>query len=114
MKNRQPVTICNTSQKPDSPPAKPPRIPPTKLTTLAEIRTELAKLYRDCRAGRVDPSDGTKLAFILGEIRKIITDTPEVDIQNIPAIALKVYFDDHTPATVSEFQTAARKLMNEI
>lgn len=34
------------------------------------IRRELAAVYRDMRAGKIDPSDGTRLAYVLDLIRK--------------------------------------------
>jgi hypothetical protein len=34
------------------------------------IRRELAAVYRDMRAGRVDMSDGTKLAYVLEMLRR--------------------------------------------
>lgn len=36
----------------------------------AAIRRELGAVYRDMRSGRIDPSDGTKLAYVLDAIRK--------------------------------------------
>ena len=36
-----------------------------RLGTLRGIRRELAALYAACKAGAVDPSDATKMAFIL-------------------------------------------------
>jgi len=110
--NRQPLTISNDTQKPDSPPAKARRITPTKLTTLAEVRTELAALYRQTRAGRIDPGDATKMAFILGEIRKIITDTPEAITPPKPVL-LNVVFDDRS-LTYEKFQQTARELVKAI
>jgi len=34
------------------------------------IRLELSKVYRDMRSGKIDPSDGTKLAYVLDMLRK--------------------------------------------
>jgi len=34
------------------------------------IRRELGAVYRDMRQGRIDPADGTKLAYVLDAIRK--------------------------------------------
>ena len=52
----------------------PPRLRPTKLDTIKNVRTELGRLYRDAREGRIATADATRLAFILGEIRKAIVD----------------------------------------
>jgi len=47
----------------------PPRI---DLKTIDDVRVEMAKVYRDMRAGRMDTADGTKLAYVLGQIGKLI------------------------------------------
>jgi len=40
------------------------------LRDAAAIRRELGSVYRDMRAKRIDPADGTKLAYVLDAIRK--------------------------------------------
>lgn len=40
------------------------------LRDAAAIRRELGSVYRDMRVGRIDPADGTKLAYVLDAIRK--------------------------------------------
>lgn len=45
---------------------------PGGLTKLSHIRTELAKVYRDARTGRIDSRQGTRLAFILAQLGKLI------------------------------------------
>ena len=47
----------------------PPRI---DLKTIDDVRVEAARVYRDMRAGRIDPADGTKMAYVLGMIGKLI------------------------------------------
>lgn len=47
----------------------PPR-PKVDLHDGHAIRRELAALYRDARAGRVDTRDATRLAYILDMLRK--------------------------------------------
>lgn len=47
----------------------PPR-PKVDLHDGHAIRRELATLYRDARAGRVDTRDATRLAYILDMLRK--------------------------------------------
>jgi hypothetical protein len=34
------------------------------------IRRELASVYRDMRSGRIEPQDGTRLAYVLDLLRK--------------------------------------------
>ena len=50
----------------------PPKI---ALSTIAEVRREMARVYRDARQGRIETTDGTKLAFILSGIGKMILDS---------------------------------------
>lgn len=45
----------------------PPRI---DLRDANAIRRELASVYRDMRGGRIETSDGTRLAYVLDLIRK--------------------------------------------
>jgi hypothetical protein len=40
----------------------PPRI---DLKTIDDVRVEMARVYRDMRARRIESSDGTKLAYVL-------------------------------------------------
>ena len=43
-----------------------------KLKTADDVRCELARVYRDMRQGRVEMADGTKLAYVLGQLNKAI------------------------------------------
>jgi hypothetical protein len=47
----------------------PPRI---DLKTIDDVRVEMARVYRDMRAGRIETADGTKLAYVLSQIGKLI------------------------------------------
>jgi hypothetical protein len=47
-----------------------PRVGP--LNTVGHVVTELGKVYRAARAGRLDTLDGTRLASVLREIRSAI------------------------------------------
>ena len=42
------------------------------LKTADDVRLELGKVYRDMRQGRIDMADGTKLAYVLGQLNKAI------------------------------------------
>ena len=42
------------------------------LKTADDVRLEMAKVYRDMRQGRIDMADGTKLAYVLGQLNKAI------------------------------------------
>lgn len=65
------LTIDNATQIVDSPPAALPRVPPIKLSTLGEVRTELCRVYREARCGRIDPADATRFAYLLGELKSM-------------------------------------------
>ena len=49
---------------------KKPRIGPLK--GVGGVRRELARVYRSARAGDITPQDGSRLAFILREIREAV------------------------------------------
>ncbi|MGX2030908.1 MULTISPECIES: hypothetical protein [Methylocaldum] len=67
------------STPPDDPrqeylPANPPRLRQRriKLATLRDVQREMARLYRDMRNGRLDPSDGAKMTYTLATLGKLI------------------------------------------
>ena len=41
-----------------------------KLHTPDEIRLEMARVYREMRAGKLESQQGTRLVYVLGELRK--------------------------------------------
>ena len=43
-----------------------------RLKTADDVRLELGRVYRDMRAGRIETGDGTKLAYVLGQLTKSI------------------------------------------
>ena len=42
------------------------------LRTIDDVRVEMARVYRDMRSGRMDTQDGTRLAYVLAQIGKLI------------------------------------------
>ena len=42
------------------------------LKTIDDVRVEMARVYRDMRGGKIDPQDGTRLAYVLAQIGKLI------------------------------------------
>lgn len=42
-----------------------------RLSTVDDVRVELARVYRDMRARRLSTADGTKFAYVLGMLAKI-------------------------------------------
>jgi hypothetical protein len=45
-----------------------------RLATVKEVRLELARLYREARAGKVPRADAAKFAFLLDRVRQCIVD----------------------------------------
>ncbi len=48
-----------------------PRRDRVRLHTIDDIRLELGKVYNDMRDGTLDPGNGTKLAYVLGQMVRI-------------------------------------------
>ena len=70
------------------------------LKTADDVRLEMARLYRDMRHGKIEAAQGTKLAYVLGLLGKIIEAAPaadatkyveEVIIPDDPIEAARVY-----------------------
>lgn len=61
-----PVTIEGRTGKPD------PTPPKIKLSSIEDVRREMATIYREARAGTMDVTDVGKLAYVLAGIGKLI------------------------------------------
>ncbi|WP_245800374.1 hypothetical protein [Thiomonas intermedia] len=48
------------------------RHPTPPLATSADVRREMATLYREARSGRLDVADASKLTFILVQIAQVL------------------------------------------
>lgn len=68
MGNRQPLTL---DSKTGNVVLTPTRTPPIKLDSLRHLRDEMGRVYREARAGKLNPQDATRLVFVLGELRKL-------------------------------------------
>jgi hypothetical protein len=42
------------------------------LKSIDDVRLEMARVYRDMKAGGIEKSDGTKLVYVLSQIGKLI------------------------------------------
>lgn len=42
------------------------------LKTLNQVRSEMARVYRDMRGGKIRTDDGSRLTYVLGQIGKLI------------------------------------------
>jgi hypothetical protein len=65
----QPVTIDGESGRCT------PTPPKIKLNALEDVRREMASVYREARAGRMDTGEAGRLAYILTGIGKLIEAT---------------------------------------
>lgn len=70
MANRPPVTLDGKTGKPDDAPRL-VRTPPIKLDSLRAIRDEAGRVYREMRTGKMATQDGTRLVFVLGQMREL-------------------------------------------
>ena len=46
-----------------------------RLHTIDDLRLEMARVYRDMRSGKLETSEGTKLAYVLGQMVKVLALT---------------------------------------
>ncbi|MGC8703777.1 MAG: hypothetical protein ACP5RV_12770 [Thiomonas sp.] len=42
-----------------------------RLHTVDDLRLEMARVYSDMRSGRLESAEGTKLAYVLGQMVKV-------------------------------------------
>jgi hypothetical protein len=42
------------------------------LATMADVRREMSRVYRDMRAGRIETADGSRLVYVLWQMAKLI------------------------------------------
>jgi len=49
-----------------------PTPPKIDLATALDIRREMAKVYRETKAGKIDTADGAKLVYMLSQVGKMI------------------------------------------
>ena len=72
MSNKHPVEIDGiTGEVETLPPQKGQRYR-CQLDTMADVKREMAKVYREARSNIIDVSDGSKLVYMLGTIGKVI------------------------------------------
>ena len=78
MANKYPVEIDGkTGDVETLPPTKNKRYR-CKLDTMADIKAEMSKVYREARSGVVDVQDATKLTWMLQAVGKVIeSEEPE-------------------------------------
>lgn len=52
---------------------------PIRLLTLENVRAEMARVYRDARAGRIKTEDGSKLAWTLVQLKTVVEAIANVE-----------------------------------
>ena len=68
--NVRPIAPTKTLQVIESPEIN--RHPSPRLGTAAEVRMEMARLYRDARTGQMEVGDATKLAYLLTQLATLM------------------------------------------
>ena len=67
-----------------------------KLNTVKACRIELANVYKDARSGKIEPSEGTRLAFILSQIAKLIeTSDIESRLEEVELQLASIHTQNH-------------------
>jgi len=62
-----------------------------RLHTIDDLRLELSRVYRDMRDGKLESSEGTKLAYVLGQMAKLF----ELSAIEARINALEMNHDQH-------------------
>lgn len=90
MSDREPVIIDGiTGDVETLPPQKGKRYR-CELSTVQDVRREMAKVYRECRSEILDAQTGTKLTWMLQGIAKVIeTSDFEQRLEQLEQQALK-------------------------
>ncbi len=77
----------------------PPKISASKLPldTLEGVRRELARVYREMRAGTLPSQQGTRLTYVLGEVGKLLALTRlESRIEALEGYAMPAQIEGNT------------------
>lgn len=72
MSNQNPVIIDGATGEVETLPPQKGKRYRYQLDTVQDVKREMAKVYRECRSEIIDAQTGTKLTWMLGELRKTI------------------------------------------
>jgi hypothetical protein len=68
---------------------------PTKkidLASINDVRLEMASVYRGMKSGSIETSEGTKMAYVLSQIAKLITEKQNtqanVPTKELPSVSI--------------------------
>ncbi len=73
-----PVTVDGATGKPDP-------TPRVNMSSLVDVRREMARVYRAMRCGEIDTQDGARMAYVLTSICKVL----ELERAQAPAMPNK-------------------------
>jgi hypothetical protein len=87
--------IANTSEVIDGTKLKIVPLPRLRLplASVRDCRREMGRVYRDMRANRLDKADGTKLAYVLSQLGKML----ELDELEERVLALEQLSEEGKP-----------------
>ena len=68
---------------------------PTKkidLASINDVRLEMASVYRGMKSGSIETSEGTKMAYVLSQVAKLITEKQNkqanVPTRELPSVSI--------------------------
>jgi hypothetical protein len=68
---------------------------PTKkidLASINDVRLEMASVYRGMKSGSIETSEGTKMAYVLSQVAKLITEKQNtqanVPTKELPSVSI--------------------------
>lgn len=74
MSNQDPVIIDGITGDVETMPPQNGKRYRCQLDTVSDVKREMAKVYRECRSNLIDAQTGTKLTWMLSELKKTIVD----------------------------------------
>ncbi len=89
---------------------KPDPTPRINLSSLENVRHEMARVYRHMRSREIDHQDGTRLIYVLTSICKVL-ELEKAEKESMPVNRLKA--EEQVQAETRAKQAALRKLTNE-
>lgn len=86
--DRQAVTLDESGRVLSPPPPARKRPKNIKLSSVSDVAEELARLYRQARAGEVETADASRLCYVLNTLASVLeTAQLEARIQQLEQLA---------------------------
>ena len=90
MTSRDPVEIDGLTGELETIPPRRGKRYRCELSTVQDVRREMAKVYRECRSNMMDAQTGTKLVWMLQGLAKVIeTSDLEKRIEELENVSIK-------------------------